>query len=209
MEKKNLLINPPQKVLLMYDAVGDMLSEGCDVNTIKVVEITTRAGIGKGTAYEYFSSKEEIIIMAIAYDITKKINTIERIVDETPLFQDKVEKLLDFVSENFSKNHTFCTLVRIGTGSYEISDALRREYKEMQEILSYTQAEKIVDRVMECGATEGKIREEKILLRRIAFCSQIMSFACYFVTKNREKEIGVTEPEMKRFVYEGLVKILN
>lgn len=47
MEKQRLLENPPEKVLLMYRAVVDMINEGCDVNTMKVSDITTRAGIGK------------------------------------------------------------------------------------------------------------------------------------------------------------------
>jgi hypothetical protein len=44
----------PQKVLLLYNAVGQMIAENVDVNGLRVVNITDRAGIGKGTAYEYF-----------------------------------------------------------------------------------------------------------------------------------------------------------
>lgn len=40
MEKQRLLENPPEKVLLMYRAVVDMINEGCDVNTMKVSDIT-------------------------------------------------------------------------------------------------------------------------------------------------------------------------
>ena len=41
----------PQKVEMMFQAVIDMLNEGIDINTMKVQDITNRAGIGKGTAY--------------------------------------------------------------------------------------------------------------------------------------------------------------
>ncbi len=51
----------PPKVLLMYDAVQQLIGEGCSVSQIRVSSITERAGIGKGTAYEYFDSKEEIL----------------------------------------------------------------------------------------------------------------------------------------------------
>ena len=52
MEEQKLICNPPKKVLAMYGAVIDLINEGCDINTLKVADITTRAGIGKGTAYE-------------------------------------------------------------------------------------------------------------------------------------------------------------
>lgn len=52
----------PPKVKAMYEAVLDLFASGRELSTLKVSEITARAGIGKGTAYEYFSSKEEMIV---------------------------------------------------------------------------------------------------------------------------------------------------
>ena len=51
--------NPPDKMRLMFEAVSELIRQQRDISTIKVQDITTEAGIGKGTAYEYFSSKEE------------------------------------------------------------------------------------------------------------------------------------------------------
>ena len=51
----------PPKVRQMYIAVIQMLEEGADPANIRVSTITEKAGIGKGTAYEYFDSKEEIV----------------------------------------------------------------------------------------------------------------------------------------------------
>ena len=45
------------KVTATYQAVIDLLMEGVDVGSLTVSEITGRAGIGKGTDYDYFSSK--------------------------------------------------------------------------------------------------------------------------------------------------------
>ena len=39
----------------------ELVNEGQDLTKLKVGDITAKAGIGKGTAYEYFSSKEEIV----------------------------------------------------------------------------------------------------------------------------------------------------
>ena len=42
--------NIPEKVLLLYQAIIELISEGVDINSVKVSEITQKAGIGKGTA---------------------------------------------------------------------------------------------------------------------------------------------------------------
>ena len=43
------------KVKATYQAVILLLMEGADINNLTVSEITGRAGIGKGTAYESVS----------------------------------------------------------------------------------------------------------------------------------------------------------
>ena len=68
------------KVKALYDAVLELLNENADVNTLTVSDITKRAGIGKGTAYDYFSCKEEIIAGAIIYDAqTQGVESWERL----------------------------------------------------------------------------------------------------------------------------------
>lgn len=59
----------PEKIKVMYKAVRELIEEGADINRIKVSEITQRAGIGKGTAYEYFPNKEELISSALLYQM--------------------------------------------------------------------------------------------------------------------------------------------
>lgn len=209
MEEKDLLENLPQKVQKMYSAVAEMVNEGQDVNTMKVSDITKRAGIGKGTAYEYFSSKEEIIARALLYDVKEKLGVVEEIVDSPETFEQKVLEILDFIADKFSQSQTFCTLVRMMTGSYEISEALRREYENLDDRLSCGQLEGLVDLVMEQGAKEGVICEPDLLFRRVAFGSQMLAFAAYLVTRYRGCENGKTKAQMKAFAYKSLVKVLN
>ena len=59
----------PSKVLLLYEAVEQLIVEGVDLNAICVSAITGKAGIGKGTAYEYFDTKEDILACAIMFYI--------------------------------------------------------------------------------------------------------------------------------------------
>ena len=55
------------KVEALYKAVMELLLEGKEIRKMKVSEITEQAGIGKGTAYEYFESREELLVRALGY----------------------------------------------------------------------------------------------------------------------------------------------
>lgn len=55
------------KVEALYRAVMELVLEGREIRELKVSEITERAGIGKGTVYEYFDSREELLLSALRY----------------------------------------------------------------------------------------------------------------------------------------------
>lgn len=200
---------PPEKVLLMYQAVVEMIGEGYDINRMKVSDITARAGIGKGTAYEYFSSKEEIITRAIAYDVGQKRAYLRTIVGGAGSFAEKFDKLLDYLIDSFGEKESFCLLVRIGTGSYEISEPLRMEYEKMQQSMDCGSMEKIVDMLMQQGVEEGVIKDRNLDRQRMAFVAQIVGFATYLVGKSKGKEIPTPVEQAREFAYESLVKSLN
>ena len=100
MDEQKLIHDPSQKVLAMYQAVIEFINEGCDINTLKVADITGRAGIGKGTAYEYFSSKEEIISSAILYYVKVCFEKLQVISTGGRTFQQKINEVMDFIDEH-------------------------------------------------------------------------------------------------------------
>lgn len=209
MEKKKQTAEIPEKVLLIYQAVPQMLKEGADINTLKVSEITERAGIGKGTAYEYFSSKEELITRALLFYIEKKVNDIENISESQNSFPDKIHAVLDYVEQNFDDIRGFCMLVRIGTGSYEISETLKNEYERMQETFDCHRMDHLIDRMIEQGRQEGILTQNNTFLCRMAFASQMMMYTAALLQQEKA-DLNVPETEkLKTFVYHALVKSLN
>ena len=207
--EKDLLIQPPQKVLQMYQAVMDMLNEKIDINSIKVSDITTRAGIGKGTAYEYFSTKEEIITKALIFEITKVVRQLEEIADSNNGFEWKVKEVMHLISQNFHENRTFWQLAKIGLGSYDVSDALKQEYTQCMEQNKCNLFEKIVDRIMTAGLKEQVIQEKNEFKRRITFNSQTILYSMYLVAYYNNANTNLTEEEAIEFAYQNMVKILN
>jgi hypothetical protein len=50
----------------IIDAVLSMISEGVAIETLSVESIAARAGVGKATIYRRWSSKEQLVVDAVA-----------------------------------------------------------------------------------------------------------------------------------------------
>ena len=87
------------KVRALYEAVLELLNENVDISTMKVSDITSRAGIGKGTAYDYFKSKEEIIACAVMYDARRQGMETREKLRELPDFQARIRYCFHWVEE--------------------------------------------------------------------------------------------------------------
>lgn len=200
----------PEKVELMYEAVISMLAENADINNMKVIDITKRAGIGKGTAYEYFSSKEEIITKALMFDTKRQFNRVFEIIGESDGFQQKVYGVLDWILDNFHECKTFAQLVRIGMGTYDVSKNLQEEMVKIHtQECGCPYMEEMVDQIMQCGVEEGIIMSHKKELLRMAFGSQILMFAMYLSDKQNIVSTEIGKEEVREFCYESIVKALN
>ena len=90
MEKRE--ISP--KVAAMYRAVAELFMEGADINNLTVSEITARAGIGKGTAYEYFSSKEDIIAESLYSAMVEVTELLDNRLAKKQSLYDKIEMIM-------------------------------------------------------------------------------------------------------------------
>ena len=167
------------------------------------------AGIGKGTVYEYFSSKEEIIANAVLYDVEMRLAHVLEITKGEGDFAGKFVQILTYMEEVFAKRQAFCLLVRIGTGSYEVSESMRRECEKRQQALGCHLADRIVESLMCQGVSEGTIGETNPYLQKLAFVAQMTAFAGYLVDLGKGEKMAVSREEAKRFVYEALVKSLN
>lgn len=199
----------PQKVIQMFDAVIEMLSENVDINNMKVADITNRAGIGKGTAYEYFSSKEEIITQALMYDTQKQFFYISEVIRTCKTFEEKVMAGLDWIAENFKDCKTFMQLFKIGMGTYDVSKTLKEEFVKIHSGDGCNVALDVVDEIMECGVEEGVIQKKDKNLLRMALSSQVLMFALFLTDHGHLKDTSLSIEEVKQFAYNSIVKALN
>lgn len=100
----------PQKVLAIYEAVGRLITAGRDMEKLTVSDITREAGIGKGTAYEYFGSKDEIIGRAICYHLHKMVSTVNENLTEVRTLREQLRLIMKWSEKGLSSNMIYCFL---------------------------------------------------------------------------------------------------
>lgn len=208
-DKKDMIQNPAPKVLLMYQAVNQMINEGTDFSAFKVSDITNRAGIGKGTAYEYFESKEEIIVCSLLYQMQEYMIEINKIIDGEGNFKNKIYRLLDFGSDHFYHGRTFLQILKILLGMIDIPESLRIGLKEPRKVCIWNQFEGSIDRMVQLGIQEGILKEYKPEYYHYIVHTQIISFVMCLHEESMGKPIFASEAEKKEFIYHNLIHQLG
>lgn len=200
---------PSPKVLLMYRAVSELLREKKDVSSVKVSDITTKAGIGKGTAYEYFSSKEDIIANAMLYEYSVKFAYLRKKMDSCGNFRDKFFCILYWLDENREYNLMFSQLIRLLlNGEGRCSDLKEQIPLELRkEIHDYVF--RMTDALLEEGHMEGLYTETDTNKRRLAFLSSLAGYAFVVMEPQSRLVIDLDQEQTAVFCYETFVKALN
>lgn len=108
------------KVKALYEAVEELIFENIDVKGIKVSDITERAGIGKGTAYEYFRNKEEIISSALLYHIDLICRQMVEKAEELKDFEKTMQFILCSIDAEIRKRDCFVQFIHLVSDNYRL-----------------------------------------------------------------------------------------
>lgn len=145
---------------MIYEATLSLIEDNYQLARIKVGDIAKEANIGKGTIYEYFDSKEEVISETIAYMIKGWVQSLENILDENESFEQSYKKILQNIFPMMKKKHQiFMGFMMLSRSSKTSVDALHKlmekNNEEIQQKIIHLY-EKIVDKSLE----EGIIKEK-------------------------------------------------
>lgn len=194
------------KVKALYEAVRVLLEKGMDINEIKVADITREAGIGKGTAYEYFDNKEEIISKAILYHISSTCEMLRKKIVKIDSFPEIIEFGMDYLEMAMSENNCFIKFIHIFTDNGSISKALKQEIKEgkQKEYMPDNLLEEIIRIGVEKGEVTGSMPYNYLMM---TLAAKLLTYAV-FLTGNMQKE-DCGNKEMRRLLYDSLLKELK
>lgn len=82
-------MNLPEKKAAVFRAVLKLLRQGRPLGDLKVSEIAEAAGIGKGTVYEYFPSREELLRDAMQYSRAQGFQELYAAISDAEGFEDR------------------------------------------------------------------------------------------------------------------------
>lgn len=191
----------PPKVRQIYLAVIRLFEDGADAGGIRVSTITEMAGIGKGTAYEYFDTKEEMVACALVYQIQCIFDWLGNALEEKKNFREQLDFLLDEMEVQEERRNCFLRLVHMMTDQSEVNRIIREKMtrKEFADYLPTSVFGKMVARGVERGDLRGDLPMDYLV-----YCvfSHLLSYLLAITTEDFFK---VEPSKMRPHVYRGII----
>ncbi len=186
----------PDKVRQLYRGVMELILEGVDIRTLKVSDITRKAGIGKGTAYDYFDTREEIIVSAILHAMACIQEEVEAEHGRCAGFFDQMEYLLEVLEEKMAERECFLHFIHLLTDTSICGLKLQERIREAGQE-DYTLVTVLRNMIRE-GMERGELRTDlPIGYLCYAVSSQIVCFMASVSFPN----IGqITAAELKPYI---------
>ena len=193
----------PPKVTAMYRAVSTLLREDKDISEMSVSMITGLAGIGKGTAYEYFDSKEEIIVCALLYEIRTVTEQASHQIQTCPDLETQIHRMLLLVEEHSQCVDAIMAFLHLLTDHSKEGNLLRQRIAEQKE---NGPVDLLVRQIIDSARAKGELREDiplsyitnALLARMISY----LMYQCHHIGNDMPPE------EMRRLVTESIMNEL-
>ncbi|MFY9177366.1 MAG: TetR/AcrR family transcriptional regulator [Caldicoprobacterales bacterium] len=195
-----------EKEIAIFEGIIALMEKGINPYSIKVSDIAEEANVGKGTIYDYFTSKEEAISQAILFGIRKEIEIVYSRIKDKEGFKEKFYELLHIIAEYIDSNmYVFRALLSDG-GIQKFYEYLS-DYKH--DLCQYfSRINHIFDHLLETGFNEKVITKvEDSYYRYMAISSAIMGFSQYFGYRSFNHEISMEDAMTAS--YKLLIKALN
>lgn len=194
------------KVKALYEAVEELIFENVDVKGIKVSDITERAGIGKGTAYEYFRNKEEIIGSAMLYHIDLICRQMMDKIEELGNFSEAMQFILASIDAEIKKRDCFIQFIHLISDNGSIGKVLQAKIKEKDR--TACMPKDVIDRMIEIGTANGEISKELPTgYISLQISGSIITYIIYVI--NGGDKQGCSKKEMHRLICRGMGKALR
>ena len=194
------------KIIAIYHAIEDLVAEGADLSSMRVSDIAAKAGIGKGTTYEYFSSKEEMVVKALVFSVDSMVKRILNRMEELNTFQEKFILLLDEMEEKVKQRACILKYLHM-VSDMNLCEQMHEVLLEDSEMKKSSPI-RLIQYLLETARDEGIIEKDYPQdYLETTFFSRIISFVLYV-----DGDFGIKERNvalMKLELYEGLCRELR
>jgi len=191
----------PPKVLVIYEAVEKLIASGEDINSVKVSTITELAGIGKGTVYDYFENKDEIIACSLLYQIKKLTEGLKEICSEKEIFAERVYACLEEIQKQSDKQQCFLRYVHVMTANSGYCQLVRDKMKQ-KEFEQYLPKRVFEEMAMD-GIERGEIK--KTILPEYVIYAIFSKLLTYMISVNACETMRTGSEKLRTYLYQSLL----
>lgn len=191
------------KEIAIYKAVVELFEEGADLNNLTVAEITGKAGIGKGTAYAYFSDKEEMIAKALFYNSESFCKQLYKGMCKEKDLNAKVNYVLLKIEQQIPKADCIFRFINMMSDNSTISKRIRDIVKEV--ISAKMSAVNIVKKVLEDEFKDRETpSEDKMEYLALSVYSKLLCYA--MVLKEDKYKQEEERRTMRELISDGICR---
>ena len=117
--------NRNKKKETVYEAVINLVRTGKSYHNMKVSDIAVEAGIGKGTIYEYFDSRDTLIAETVMYFLDRYLKQAVDLINSEKSFEKRMCALFEFIHNESAENLNIMDVLFIKGGISDIYSALK------------------------------------------------------------------------------------
>lgn len=177
-----------EKEITIFEGLINLIESGENPYTITVSDIAKSANIGKGSLYDYFSSKKEIISQALVYFVESEIEIACNRIKSRETFKEKFYEILFLIVESLDRNASIIdAFLSAGSSRGFYKDLLGENYSTKYLLDKINQA---MEDLLEVGYNEGVVNKD------------IDNF--YKIMAIRGSISGFSHYVYKRKMYEGI-----
>ncbi len=193
---------PKEKAI--YHAVLALFEEGADINNLTVAEITGRAGIGKGTAYEYFSGKEEMIAKAFFYNGEMVCEQLYEGICKKSSLYDKINYVLLEMERQIPRMDCIFRLLHMLSENSSVSRWIRELLKE-KKIAEEAPASGMIRKVL-LDELKGKKIPSEETMTYLVFSIYSRVFCYGMMLKNEKYQSAEQRENIRDLVCQGVCR---
>ena len=119
----------------VYEAALQLIGQGVSPAALKIQQLADAAGIGKGTVYEYFSSKDEILRGLAVYCFCRENARIRALMADCTTLAGLEDRVLDYLRDIASERMGSYKMIAETLGAPDCHGGLKDCTEELEQIL--------------------------------------------------------------------------
>ena len=181
-----------KKTLILNSA--EIIFQNKDYHQATVEEIAKKAGVGKGTIYQYFSSKQDILQSLYQKGKDEYLNRVQHLLEESATIAEVIGEIISFHIDNVSCSQL---LLKSVMHSHDIDPSQLEPSKHEIEVMMQLMWQK--------GVKSGEIKD----ISQEVFASYLIgimmsSMAHMIMHKSEQMDLEKIKSEFKRLAINGL-----